>query len=129
MHTQQLNKRVEECNRLRSDLAMAKTHNEGLQETVEKLKSHIDCIEKKGEEQANALQESLDRLQVTEEDMLNAKQSADETANLLQELHIEVRKQRETNKLLGKKVRQSHTRKKTNQTRCCVSNFGVFRTQ
>ena len=70
VHTQQLNKRVDECNRLRSDLATAKTHNESLQETVDKLKSHIDSIEKKSEEQASTLQESLHRLQVTEEELL-----------------------------------------------------------
>ena len=84
-----MNKRVEECNRLRSDLATAKTHNESLQETVDKLKSHIDSIEKKSEEQASTFQESLHRLQVTEEELLSAKQNGDETANLLQELHTE----------------------------------------
>ena len=44
--------------------------------------------------------------------MLNAKQSGDETANLLQELHIEVSNQRQTNKLLGEKLHKVTQEKK-----------------
>eukprot|EP00943_MAST-04B_sp_MAST-4B-sp1_P009242 g9242.t1 len=104
VHTQQLNKRVEECNRLRNDLAMAKTHNESLQETIDKLTSHVQQLETKRDEEANTLRESLDRLQMTEEEMINAKQTADETANLLQELHNEVKDQKHTNKQLRQKL-------------------------
>ena len=104
VHTQQLNKRVEECNRLRNDLAMAKTHNESLQETVEKLTSHVEEVEKKRDVEANTLRESLDRLQMTEEEMINAKQTADETANLLQELRNEVKDQKHSNKQLRQKL-------------------------
>merc|ERR1711988_1023290 len=57
VHTQQLNKRVEECNRLRNDLAMAKTHNESLQETIDKLTSHVEEVEKKRDVEANTLRE------------------------------------------------------------------------
>ena len=43
-------------------------------------------------------------MQVTEEELLNAKQNGDETANLLQELHTEVSNQRQSNKQLCEKL-------------------------
>ena len=100
-HTSQLNKRVEECNGLRNDLAMAKTQNETMVEQVEAMQKALKESEKEFE---NSNAQMTEALRAAEYEINSMKSQSDETANLLQELSAEVQDKKNQNKALRNKL-------------------------